>query len=229
MALTEGAALVLLSAGQGSRAGGQVPKQFAVHRSGHALVVLGLRRALAAGAWGKVVAVAPPEGVDRLQDALVASGIADATVVQGGIARVDSMANGLAAIDAAVTPVCVVHDGTRPFTPPEIFTSVLAEVCSGRVEAAWPGGRPANTLFDTSGGLPRLLPPGGLLTAATPIAALTRTASRVLAHTGERERALAALLVSSGVTWTTVPDSPLNFKVTTPEDLELAVRMEPPP
>lgn len=226
MALTESAALVLLAAGQGSRAGGDIPKQFAVHRSGLPLITMAIQRALAAGAWAQIIVTAPPDGVDRMARVLAESAIPAATVVAGGTARVDSMIAAVAAVDDRISPICVVHDGTRPLTPPRLFSAVLAELASGRVDAAWPGGRPSNSVFDTSGDVPCLLPPRQLQWAATPIAARTDAVRQVLSGAREKERALAAQLIESGVTWATVPDSPLNFKVTTPEDLDLALRMD---
>lgn len=233
MAVSSGLALILLAAGQGSRAGGDVPKQFAKDRHGRTVMAAGADRACADVEWTQVIVVVPPADLDEARASLshVAWKGAEVVIVAGGPGRLDSLAFGLEAVDAERSPICVVHDGTRPFTPSLIFRSVVDAVLGGEVEAAWPSSRPANTVLsqDSAGLSP--VPSSALMVVSTPIAARTDLVLMTVRSRPGSEGALVPLLLAAGARWTTVPDSPLNFKVTTEQDLRDALSLmdrEPP-
>jgi 2-C-methyl-D-erythritol 4-phosphate cytidylyltransferase len=218
------AVLVLLAAGRGERAGGSTPKQFAVDSRGRSLLARGLAAAAAGVEWRQVIVVAPADAVDVTTAYLAAADLPGTQVVAGGAGRLDSLQAGIAAVDPGVA-VAVVHDGTRPFTPSALIRDVVRAVCSGGSDAAWPSARPANTVLSLEGESPHALPPADLLVVATPIAVQLPLLTRVLADQRTSEGAVVPLLVSAGARWTTVPDSPLNFKVTTSHDLHDALEL----
>lgn len=219
-----GAALVLLAAGRGQRAGGPTAKQFAVDGRGRSILARAAAAAAAAVEWSQIIIVAPPDELGPAATTLAAAALPRAQVVPGGDGRMDSLKRGVAAIDAS-TSIAVVHDGTRPFTPPALVRSVVEIVSAGGSDAAWPAARPANTVLTLAGATPRALPPADLLAVATPIAVRVPLLLEVLAAQGGPDGAVVPLLVSSGASWATVPDSPLNFKVTTTQDLRDALDM----
>jgi len=216
-------ALIVLAAGQGTRASGQVSKQFATDARGRTVLEAGLARAARSVAWRQVVVVAPADALDRVHEITAAAGLADAEVVAGADDRLESMRRGLARVDSRQSPVTVVHDGVRPFTPPDLFTSVVDLVRDGSVDAAWPAACAANTIVDTQD--VRALPAGRLLVVSTPICVTTRLARELLASGDSASVPLIGLLLAAGVRWATVSDSPMNFKVTSSRDLRDALQL----
>jgi len=225
MAVNQDAGIILLAGGQGTRAGGSTPKQFALHRSGQTLLALAAKSAYDAQPWSQFIVVAPPDALELTTSIVKNVGIASAVVVPGGDSRLDSLARGLEALDTSASPLCVVHDGTRPFTPPELFAEVLELVRSGAADAAWPGRTVANTIFETSDGAHHLRSPSDFLIAGTPIAAHTQLVKSLIKNNTQTDFVLTAMLVESGTKWLTVDDSPLNFKVTSFRDLKDAVEL----
>lgn len=112
-------AALIVAAGSGSRAGGGVPKQFAVV-AGRSLVAHAV--AALAGQVDELVVVIGPGQRERARFALGA----DVRLVEGGATRRESVANGLAALSAEVERV-LVHDAARPF----LSSAVIARVLSG--------------------------------------------------------------------------------------------------
>jgi 2-C-methyl-D-erythritol 4-phosphate cytidylyltransferase/2-C-methyl-D-erythritol 2,4-cyclodiphosphate synthase len=150
-------------------------------------------------------------------------------VILGGPGRLASLhlAAEHLARDRQPDQVVVVHDGTRPFTPPDLFAHVVAALHGH--DAAWPAASVANAVLlrdDADTSSPWL--PGrssDVLACATPIATTLEAVCRAMAARTGDEGALITGLIRLGLDWATVPDSPLNFKVTTERDLQDAVAM----
>jgi 2-C-methyl-D-erythritol 4-phosphate cytidylyltransferase len=196
--------VVVVAAGSGTRYG--AAKQYEP---------LGGRRVLdwslaaARGAADGVVAVVPP---DRAGDR---EPLADA-VAGGGDSRSASVRAGLALVPASAE-VVVVHDGARPLAPPDLFTAVIAAVRAGG-DAAVPGVPLADTLRWRSGGVADR---DGLVAVQTPQA--FRAASLRAAHAAGGEATDDASLVeAAGGKVVVVDGSPLNLKITNPNDLAVA-------
>jgi len=226
MAVNQDTGIILLAGGQGTRAGGSTPKQFAVHRSGQTLLALAAKAAYDAQPWAQFIVVAPLDALELTTLILESAGVASAVVVPGGDSRIDSLARGLEALDTTTSPLCVVHDGTRPFTPPELFTEVLELVRSGTADAAWPARIVANSIFEVSEIGYRLRRPRDFLTAATPIASGSELLRKLVSANSNQNAVPSQIFVESGTKWLIVDDSPLNFKVTSPRDLEDAVELD---
>jgi 2-C-methyl-D-erythritol 4-phosphate cytidylyltransferase len=146
-------------------------------------------------------------------------------LVAGGATRAQSVHNGVVALDDECRTV-LVHDAARPFVTGETIDAVIAEATAGRCAIA------AIPVSDT---LKRALPDRDavaetvdrtrLWRAQTPqgfprdVLRQAYASSAFGSHDPTDE---AALVEEAGFDVTLVPDSVLNLKVTTPEDLVIA-------
>lgn len=140
-------AAVIVAAGRGSRAGGDLPKQWQM-LAGRPV----LAHALDAfrGRVDRLVVVIHPD--DRARAAGIAG---DALLVEGGASRDASVRNALEALAGAGVTRVLIHDGARPLVPGAVIARVLAalEVHQGAApalavtDALWRGaeGRVAGT------------------------------------------------------------------------------------
>lgn len=114
-------AAIVVAAGKGLRAGGDVPKQFARWR-GKPLLRHSVERLIEAGVDQVIVAI--PDGADELARGAL-SGIGNISLVHGGETRQLSVHNALEAL-AAVSPRRVlIHDAARPDLPREVIARLL--------------------------------------------------------------------------------------------------------
>ena len=119
--MTSGATVALLvAAGQGSRAGGTVPKQFALLAG----------RPMLAHAHA---ALSAHPGIDDVmtvigagQEELLAAALGDVAFVTGGAERRDSVRAGLEALAARSPARVLIHDAARPFLPAMVIDRLLA-------------------------------------------------------------------------------------------------------
>lgn len=200
---------VVVAAGSGDRFGSA--KQFAV-LAGRSVV----ERSVAAcrAVASEVVLVLPP---DRLGERFGAD-----VVVAGGPTRAASVRLGLSAVPPEVD-VVVVHDAARPLAGPELFTSVVAAVENGSVDAAVCALPVTDTLKRVDGGglVAETVPRQGLVAVQTPQGFRAEVLRR--AHAGDAEATDDAALVEAlGATVLVVPGDPQNVKLTTPADLVYA-------
>jgi 2-C-methyl-D-erythritol 4-phosphate cytidylyltransferase len=216
--------VVLVAAGQGTRVGGEVPKQYRPI-AGVPMVLRALRPFASHPDVVQVVLVLPPSDAESPPEFLRSLG-PGLTVVAGGAARADSVAAGLAALSRACTTV-LVHDAARPFVERGVIDAVIAHARAG--EGAVAAVRVSDTVKeaapDDASRVARTVPRDGLWRAHTPQGFPRAVLER--AHRGgdpDRPAATddAALVERLGVPVRLVPDSPRNLKVTTPEDLALA-------
>jgi 2-C-methyl-D-erythritol 4-phosphate cytidylyltransferase len=176
-----------------------------------------------------VVVAAPVTDLDRGSAALAPFGSV-VSVVAGGVSRVESVR---LALDRAygLVPrigVVLVHDAARAFTPPAVFTAVVAAVRAGHRAVV-----PVLPLVDTV----KRVDGGGAITCTVDRSTLRSVqtpqgfAPDVLrrAHAGAAVSGAivgvtddAGLVEALGEPVHTVPGDPRAFKVTTPFDLALA-------
>lgn len=217
--------VVIVAAGQGTRIGGDTPKQFleiagipmllrsiqpfARHPSiAHITVVLRAADAAAPPAW-----LVPQMGVML-------------SLVAGGPERTDSVAAGLAALPNECQ-VILVHDAARPFVDTPLINRVINGVRAGHAIV------PALPVSDTikeldaadSARVARTLPRERLRRVQTPQGFPRRMLEEAHARAGRDgvagtdDAALVERL--GGAVWIVAGD-PANLKVTTAEDLALA-------
>ncbi len=217
--------VIIVAAGQGTRIGGEVPKQFRPI-AGVPMVLRALRPFVAHPEVARVALVLPPPDVTRLPPFLAEVVGERLIVVAGGPARGDSVRAGLDGLGEECT-VLLVHDAARPFVERSVIDAVIAHARGG--EAAIAAVPLADTLKEARAADParieRTIPRERLWRAQTPqgfprsmlAAAYARAALEGIPGSDDAE-----LVERSGSPVRLVPDSPRNLKVTTPDDLALA-------
>lgn len=216
--------MVVVAAGQGSRLGGEVPKQF-LAVGGVPILLRALRPFVAHPEVAQVAVVLPPAHAERPPDFLAPLAGASLRVVAGGRERSDSVAAGLRALGSECR-VVLVHDGARPFVDRAVIDAVVAHARAGfGAVAAVPV---SDTLKQQASGDPtlvaRTVPREGLWRAQTPQGFPRGLLEQAYARAAESMPATddASVVEACGGTVRIVPDSPRNLKITTRDDLALA-------
>jgi 2-C-methyl-D-erythritol 4-phosphate cytidylyltransferase len=211
--------VIVLAAGRGERLGLGTPKAF-LELGGEPLLVRAGRSASLASGVSSIVVVVPP-GLETEAEGLL-DRVGPHVVVPGGDTRRASVAAGLNRVppDAGVV-LC--HDAARPFAGTDLFEEVIA----GLQDAE--GVVPVVPVPDTvkrvrDGVVMGTEPREELALAQTPQAfraeALRDAHSRV--DIGADPTDDASLLERAGYRVRAVPGDPVNFKITTLEDLARA-------
>ncbi len=170
--------------------------------------------------------VVPASDVDRCREAVLSPLDLQKPValVPGGPTRQDSVYNGLRAA-AGGRRMVVIHDGVRPFTPPDLISACIAG--AEEREACIAGEPVADTLkrADENGDILETIDRRGVWRAQTPQAFaydLIRDAHEAARRDGFQGTDDAALVERLGKRVRMVPGSRWNIKITTPADLRLA-------
>ncbi len=224
---------LVTAGGRGRRFGGRLAKQYA-DLEGVPVVVRTLRAFDACTEVDRLVLVVPSGDEVWVQERLLsASGLQKPLcLVCGGETRQDSVFAGLGAIPEEDALVAI-HDAVRPLVTASCIAACLAQARrTGAAVAAVPL---RDTLKKAAEGtrVGGTLDREGLWLAQTPQvfrAALIRAAHEEARRLGIRATDDAALLERRGQAVWIVEGSPLNFKITTVEDLRLAaaiLRSEP--
>jgi len=149
-------------------------------------------------------------------------------IVAGGAERQDSVRNGFEILAGSPPDIVVVHDGARPLVTPDILSrAVEATILHGATLVAVPV---QDTLkrVNEAGAVLGTLRREGLWQAQTPQSfryELLEEAYEAAHREGFLGTDEAALVERLGHTVHIVEGSRRNFKVTTPEDIELAERL----
>ena len=196
-----------MAAGQGTRLGAGVPKQY-LPLGGVPMLLRAVRPFTTHPEVAHTVVVLPAADAASPPPWLAAVLGGTLTVTAGGAERSDSVAAGLAALPAACT-VVLVHDAARPFVEHALITAVAAVARRG--EGAVPAIPVGDTLKevapDSGGRIVRTVPRAGLYRAQTPQGFPRR------------------VLEQAGVPVRVVAGSARNFKITTEDDLLIAERL----
>ena len=221
------AAVVVLAAGSGSRVGGPVNKVL-LPLGDAPVLVWSLRAALALDDVRRLLLVVRPDERDAVAEAVAPHlGDRELTVVDGGSSRHASEWNALRVLAGDVAAgeidVVAVHDGARPLAGPGLFEQTIA---AAREHG---GGLPVVPLSHLVRADDAVRAGPGLVGVQTPQA--FRAADLVAAYTaadadGFEGTDTASCLERYGrVRVVAVPGSPLNLKITFPEDVDLAGRL----
>jgi len=210
---------LLLCGGRGERLGMTMAKSLAP-LAGRPLFTWSLDALARCDAVHSIVVVGPTR---RLQEMLATCGIGAAKVdtwAEGGRERQESVARGIAALPAACTHVAI-HDAARALIEPELIARVIADALEhGAAIAAVPL---ADTLKRASLEVVEdTVPRASLWCAQTP--QVFRRDWIEAAHRGAPRNATddAVLVEALGKRVHLTRGDALNFKITTPRDLELA-------
>ncbi len=214
-------AVIIPAGGVGKRLGAKVPKQF-LELAGRPLILHTLAPFLSLPEI-ELIVIPCVEGWRKRLLALTQGLSKPVKVVPGGATRQASVLEGLKALPAEVE-IVLVHDAARPFVTPEAIKAVLAKIRErGAALLALPSRDTVKRVREER--VLETLPREEIYLAQTPqgarkellIEAFLWAEKRGLSATDE-----AGLLEAYGVSVYVVPGSPLNFKITTPEDLLLA-------
>jgi 2-C-methyl-D-erythritol 4-phosphate cytidylyltransferase len=216
------AVAILVAAGRGERMGGDRPKAF-LPLAGQPLLLRSARAFETAPSVEAIVAVVPGDRVEAARE-LLRSLSKPVVVVAGGPLRQDSVLEGLKGLPAGFGGVVLVHDAARPFVDVDLIESVA--------HAAEESGAalPVLAIVETvkrvrDGQVVETLDRAELAAAQTPQGfRLTVLASAYEAAFRERltltDEAMAVERLGAPVR--AVAGSPVNRKITTPEDLQWA-------
>jgi len=219
------AAAIIVAAGRGARLAR--PAKILLPLANRPILSYSLDAVQGSDAVRDIVLVVGEHTFDAVHRLLQQQGWSKITgVVLGGERRQDSVAAGLAAV-APDVEIVVVHDAARPFAASFLFDRcVEAAARSGAAIAAIPVSDTIKRVVD--GQIHETVSREGLWAAQTPQAIRRDLLQNALVR-AKREGVLvtdeAALLESFGIPVVVVPGSTKNFKITLPEDLELAEAM----
>jgi len=218
---------LVVAGGTGSRMQSGRRKQY-LELQGVPVVVMTLRVFDASALINRIVLVVPEDDLSYCRDDLIAKAgfTKPVELVAGGRTRQGSVLNGLQAMAAADDDLVVIHDAVRPFlqaselaacieTAAETGACILALKAFDTLKKTGPDGRISTTLDRKSVWL-----------AQTP--QVFRYGKIHAAHVRAKQAGIevtddAALLEMADQPVSLVPGSRQNIKITTPEDLALAV------
>lgn len=210
---------ILLCAGRGERLGASLEKAL-VPLAGRPLFTWSLEALERTPAVSHIVVVGP---VRRMKELLAAAGLAPGKIAawsEGGRERQDSVARGLKVLPEGTTLVAI-HDCARAMVTPDLIGRVIADALQHG--AAIAAVAVADTLKRGALGIiETTVPRQGLWCAQTP--QVFRRDWIEAAHAATMQRATddAAVVEALGHRVHLTDGDPLNFKITTGQDLELA-------
>jgi 2-C-methyl-D-erythritol 4-phosphate cytidylyltransferase len=217
--------VVLVAAGQGTRVGGDLPKQYRL-LGGVPILLRALRPFTGHPDVLQVALVLPPE--DAPAPPAFLDGLAGESLVfvPGGAERADSVGAGLAALRPECT-VVLVHDAARPLVERGVIDAVIAHARagSGAVAAVPLSDTLKEAAADDPRRVARTVARDRLWRAQTPqgfpreLLESARSAAKGALRSATDD---AMLVEACGGVVRLVPDSTRNLKITTAEDLALA-------
>lgn len=206
--------LIIAAAGMGSRLGRDEPKAL-VLLAGRPLVSWTLD-AISAVPFARRRVAVPPGRENRFEAAIGGR----AGIVAGGESRAESVRRAFESLDAEPADLVCVHDAARPFvTSAEVLSVIEAAEGTGAAIAATPVVDSLKRVDGTR--VVRTVDREGLFAAATPQVFRADLLARAFEAAWDATDE-AALVEGLGVAVSVVAVSRLAFKVTTPEDLEMA-------
>jgi 2-C-methyl-D-erythritol 4-phosphate cytidylyltransferase len=214
-------AVIIPAAGEGSRSGRPVPKQY-VELMGHQVLTHTLR-AIAGLAGCSEIVVAINEDW-RVSAEAAASGIANVRLVAGGSERQHSITNALRALHTAPELV-LVHDAARPCLSRQLIERVIA--AAARYGAAIPA-MPINETVKrvaSDGTVIETIPRAELRTAQTPQGFRRELLEAAYAHAAKSGLVAtddSSLVEAYGAPVHIVEGESGNIKITGPEDFRRA-------
>ncbi|PZO63763.1 MAG: bifunctional 2-C-methyl-D-erythritol 4-phosphate cytidylyltransferase/2-C-methyl-D-erythritol 2,4-cyclodiphosphate synthase [Paracoccus denitrificans] len=212
-----GFAAVITAAGRGTRAGGDVAKQWRTLQSGRDAPTV-LERSIAAFAgFQRVVVVVSPEDMPHAV-ALLGGRV---TLVAGGDTRTASVRAGLEVLEGSDITHVLIHDGARPLVSPAVIAGVVDALQAGAIGAA-PGLTVTDTLWRvTDGTVTGFTAREGLVRAQTPQG--FRLDAILAAHRGQdAANDDVELAQRAGVDVVVTQGDDQNLKLTWPEDFARA-------
>jgi 2-C-methyl-D-erythritol 4-phosphate cytidylyltransferase/2-C-methyl-D-erythritol 2,4-cyclodiphosphate synthase len=220
-------AAVIVAAGRGVRAGGELPKQFR-QIGGEIMLRRTLSMFVEAENVGRVLPVIHPEDIALFQAA--AANMTMLTPAFGGATRQASVRTGLEALSARPPDIVLIHDAARPFATRELIARAIA--ATQRTGAAIPTLPVTDTVksVDAQGLVDQTLDRNALRLVQTPqafaFAPLLAAHRRAAAEGREDFTDDAALAEWAGMQVAVFAGEPGNIKITSPEDFARSEAMQ---
>ncbi|RMB55168.1 2-C-methyl-D-erythritol 2,4-cyclodiphosphate synthase [Sphingomonas sp. PP-CE-3A-406] len=214
MASAQRIVAIIVAAGTGARAGGSVPKQFALI-AGQPMIAYSHDAFVTHPAIAETIVV-----IANGQQALAIAALEDASIVVGGLTRRESVTNGLAAVGDATH--VLIHDAARPFLSHAVIDSLVAALKTR--DAAVPVLPVTDTLARGSVLLGDIVPRADLNRVQTPQAFALEAlrAAHAVWPADEEATDDAQMVRRLGVGVALVQGSAMLEKVTHPEDFAAA-------
>ncbi len=217
--------VLIVAAGSGVRAGGDVPKQYR-EVAGKSLLRHAVEAMLAHPAVDAVTVVINPADRERYDRAVV--GLDVAPPVAGGATRQLSVLNGLLALGETPPTLVFVHDAARAFVPDAVIDALIAALGDPGNDGAVPGLAVVDSLRRGGDHYEAAVDRDGLFRVQTPQAfrfpaLLASHRAAALGATDELAIAMAA-----GLKIAITPGDERAFKVTEPQDFAKAESMLTP-
>jgi 2-C-methyl-D-erythritol 4-phosphate cytidylyltransferase len=212
---------IIVAGGSGVRLGAELPKAF-VALAGKPMYVHSLLKFSAHPSVDRIIAVVPEAKVEETKEAL--KGLENGKemlVVPGGKHRWQSVQNG---VNASAAEWVMIHDAARPFVSKAVIDAVIA--LSGRYNAVIATTPEVDTIRKFIGDHAlETLDRSSVVRVQTPQLFLRETLLSALDHAPFLASAPtdeAMLMETAGIPVGIASGDPLNFKITTQEDLALA-------
>ena len=214
-------AAIIPAAGSGARFGAEIPKAF-FELAGLSLLT---RSALALANQAEVIVVAVPQDYVAKAAQQLDSVDAEVHIVIGGATRQDSVAAALAVVPEDIEFV-LVHDAARPLIPADVTAEVVRALAAG-AQAVVPVLPVVDTIkrVDNNGDVVETVDRNSLRRVQTPQGFMRALLTRAFADPTHVATDEAGLVEQLGVTIKTVLGSERAFKITTPDDVALALSL----
>ncbi|MBC7522765.1 MAG: bifunctional 2-C-methyl-D-erythritol 4-phosphate cytidylyltransferase/2-C-methyl-D-erythritol 2,4-cyclodiphosphate synthase [Sandarakinorhabdus sp.] len=216
---------LVVAAGAGVRAGGDVPKQYQPVGSA-ALLRHAILRLRGHGGIDAITVVINPN--DRALYVAAVAGLGLPEPVAGGATRQDSVRLGLESLAAAPPSLVLVHDAARAFVPNDVLDALLTALLDAGNDGAVPGLPINDSLRRGDGHYDAAVDRDGLFRVQTPQA--FRFAPLLAAHRAAAPGATDELgiAMAAGLRVAVTPGDERAFKVTAPQDFAKAEAMITP-
>ena len=216
---------LIVAAGQGFRAGGEVPKQYQTV-GGVPLLRHAIERLQAHPGIKSVRVVINPATRSLYDHAVVGLGLAEP--ISGGATRQDSARAGLEALDTDPPAIVMVHDAARAFVPQGVVDALLGALENPDNDGAVPGLSVVDSLRRGIAHYDAAIEREGLWRVQTPQA--FRFPALLAAHRAASPGATdeLAIAMAAGLRIAVTPGDERAFKVTNPEDFAKAAAMTTP-
>ena len=209
-------AAIIVAAGRGVRAGGDVPKQWQV-LAGVPVVAHAIRAFANEAQIGPIVVVIHPEDMGRVQAMLQGQ----VSAVAGGATRAASVRAALEALEGQGVSQVMIHDAARPLVSRDLIGRLIAAMAGS--DAVAPALPVSDALWRSSGDLVAAsVPRDGLWRAQTP--QCFRHDAILAAHRAYGADAADDVEVAraAGIAVTILPGEERNLKLTWPGDFARA-------
>ncbi len=215
-------AAVIVSAGTGTRAGGDRPKQYQ-DIGGEMVLRHTLRAFVEHPQVSFVQAVIGPDQEESFAEA--ARGFDVQMPVRGGASRQESCRIGIEACATATPDIVLIHDAARPFVSPELISNIIAALMNA--DGAIPALGVADTIKQAKDGyVEKTLERSALFNVQTPqgfsFAAIRHAYAQAAAEGHNNFTDDSGVAEAAGLKICLVPGDPKNRKLTTKQDIAMA-------